>query len=72
MLEQTVMSADGLITIQSHYGPKETMQRLKAAVEAKGMTVFAQIDHAVGAAQVGLSLRPTDLLIFGAPRGARP
>lgn len=66
------MAADGLITLQSHYQPRETMQRLEAAVKAKGMTVFAHIDHAAAAAEVGLTLRPTDLLIFGSPKGGTP
>jgi len=66
------MTASGLITIRSHYQPKETMQRLEAAVKARGMTVFAHVDHAAGAAEVGLTLRPTDLLIFGSPRGGTP
>jgi uncharacterized protein (DUF302 family) len=67
-----VMAADGLITVRSSYGPEDTMNRLEAEVRAKGMTVFAHIDHGAGAAQAGLSLRPTDLLIFGnASGGAR-
>jgi uncharacterized protein (DUF302 family) len=66
------MAADGLITIKSSYGPKETMNRLEAAVKAKGMTVFARIDHAAGATEVGLSLRPTELLIFGNAKGGTP
>ena len=41
------------------------MNRFEAEVRARGMTVFAHIDHAAGAAAVGLSLRPTELLIFG-------
>jgi uncharacterized protein (DUF302 family) len=53
------MAADGLITIPSNYTPDETMSRLEAEVRAKGMTVFANIDHAAGAAAAGLSLRPT-------------
>ena len=48
------------------------MNRFEAAVRAKGMTVFARIDHAAGAAAAGLSLRPTDLLIFGNARGGTP
>ena len=48
------------------------MARLEAAVAAKGMTVFARIDHAAGAAEAGLPLRPTDLLIFGSPKGGTP
>jgi uncharacterized protein (DUF302 family) len=64
------MAADGLITIKSNYEPKETMAKLEAAVSARGMTVFAHIDHAAAAA--GLPLRPTDLLIFGSPKGGTP
>ena len=48
------------------------MNRLEAAVSAKGLAVFARIDHAAGAAAAGLSLRPTDLLIFGNARGGTP
>src|SRR3981189_1940771 len=62
------MDRDGLITIQSRYTPKETMQRLEAGVKAKGMTVFAHIDHAAGAAEVGMALRPTALFVFGIPK----
>src|SRR5882724_9977009 len=66
------MSADGLITVSSSFGPEETMKRMEAEVRAKGMTVFARVDHAAGAAEAGLPLRPTDLLIFGAARGGTP
>jgi len=48
------------------------MDRLEAAVKAKGMTVFARIDHAAGAAGAGLSLRPTALLIFGNAKAGTP
>jgi uncharacterized protein (DUF302 family) len=66
------MAADGLITIPSHHGPQETVKRLEAEVKAKGMTVFARVDHAAGAAAAGLSLRPTVLLVFGNARGGTP
>jgi uncharacterized protein (DUF302 family) len=66
------MVADGLITIKSGYGPEETMNRLEAEVRSRRMTVFAHIDHAAGAAAVGLSLRPTELLIFGDARAGTP
>jgi uncharacterized protein (DUF302 family) len=66
------MSADGLITIPSSHGPGETMAKLEAEVRAKGLTVFAHVDHAAGAAAVGLSLLPTDLLIFGNAKGGTP
>src|SRR5882762_6033148 len=63
---------DGLTTIRSRFGPKETMDRLQAEIRAKGMTVFARIDHAAGAAEVGLTLRPTELIIFGNARAGTP
>lgn len=66
------MEIDGLTTVQSPHDPKETMDRLEAAVRAGGMTVFARIDHAAGAAGVGLTLRPTELLIFGNARAGTP
>lgn len=66
------MAADGLITIKSSFGPEDTMKRLEAEVKAKGLTVFAHVDHAAGAAAVGLPLRPTDLIIFGNAKGGTP
>jgi uncharacterized protein (DUF302 family) len=48
------------------------MDRLVAEISAKGMTVFARIDHAGGAAAVGLTLPPTELIIFGNARGGTP
>jgi uncharacterized protein (DUF302 family) len=62
------MSANGLTTIPSNYGPQETLDRLEAAARAKGMTIFARIDHAAGAAETGLALRPTAVVIFGAAK----
>jgi uncharacterized protein (DUF302 family) len=66
------MSADGLTTIRSNFGPEETISRCEAEVRAKGMTVFAHIDHSAGAAAAGLSLRPTEVLIFGNAKGGTP
>ncbi len=48
------------------------MDRLEAEIRAQGMTVFARIDHAAGAAEVGLTLPPTELIIFGNARGGTP
>jgi len=48
------------------------MERLAASVAAHGMTVFARIDHEAGAAEAGMSLRPTEVLIFGNPKGGTP
>jgi len=66
------MAVDGLITLRSSHGPKETMNRLETEVKAKGLTVFSRIDHSAGAAEVKLSLRPTELMIFGNARGGTP
>lgn len=64
--------ADGVTNLKSGFGPSQTMDRLEAAVKARGMAVFARIDHAAGAAAVGLVLRPTELLIFGHAKGGTP
>lgn len=66
------MATDGLTIIASKFGPKETMDRLEAEVKRKGLTIFARIDHAAGAAAIGMQLRPTELLIFGNARGGTP
>jgi uncharacterized protein (DUF302 family) len=64
--------ADGLTTIPSSHGPKDTMNRLEAEAKARGMTIFARIDHTAGATAVGLSLTPTEVLIFGNAKGGTP
>jgi uncharacterized protein (DUF302 family) len=66
------MTVDGLITIESSFKPKDTMGRLEAGLKAKGVTVFARIDHAAGATAVGLPLRPTELLVFGNAKAGTP
>ena len=66
------MAVQGLTTIRSSHDPRETMNRLEAAVTAKGLTVFARIDHAAGATAASLPLRPTEVLIFGNAKGGTP
>jgi len=66
------MNANGLTTLPSSHSVKDTIDRLVAAVESKGLSVFARIDHAAGAQQAGMTLRPTELLIFGNARGGTP
>src|SRR4029077_15735187 len=63
---------EGLTTVPSRFGRKETMDRLATEIQAREMKVFARIDHAAGAAEVGLTLRPTELIIFGNARGGTP
>lgn len=66
------MSSNGLITIESRFSVRETVDRMIAAITGAGLLVFAHIDHGANAAQVGLELRPTELLIFGNPKGGTP
>ncbi|OKO67675.1 DUF302 domain-containing protein [Bradyrhizobium sp. NAS96.2] len=66
------MAIDGLISLRSNVGPKETADRLKAELQASGLTLFARIDHAAGAASAGLALRPTELFVFGNAKGGTP
>src|SRR5215468_3888375 len=62
----------GLTSVPSSFDPKVTMDRVEAQIQARGLNVFARINHAVGAAEVGLPLAPTDLIIFGNARGGTP
>ncbi|TPM36013.1 DUF302 domain-containing protein [Mesorhizobium sp. B2-3-5] len=66
------MAGDGLITVQSRFGVTETINRMAEAVKRAGLRVFARIDHAAGARDVDAALRPTELLIFGNPKGGTP
>jgi uncharacterized protein (DUF302 family) len=66
------MNNHGLITLASQRAVKATIDRLESAAKSKGLTIFARIDHAAGAAAVDLPLRPTELLIFGNARGGTP
>jgi uncharacterized protein (DUF302 family) len=58
----------GLVVIESAHDVPTTADRFVAAVEAKGLSVFSRIDHAVGAASAGMELPPTVLIIFGSPK----
>ena len=66
------MTADGLIACVSKFGPKETVDRLAAAVTTRGISIMTRIDHAAAAAAIGMELRPTEVLIFGNPRAGTP
>ena len=66
------MSDNGLITVPSPHSVKDTIDRFELDVKSKGMTVFARIDHAAGAKEAGLGLRPTELLIFGNAKVGTP
>lgn len=67
-----MVADDGLITVESEAPVGATIDRLVETVTAAGMRVFARVDHAAGAAEVGMQLRPTELVLFGHPRGGTP
>jgi uncharacterized protein (DUF302 family) len=65
-------SIEGLTTVQSNLGLEETRSRLEAEIKAHGMIIFARINHAALAGEAGLVLGPTEVILFGNPRGGTP
>ena len=67
------MFADnGIVTKPSHHSVDKTVEKIKAILQAKGVTLFALVDHSGEAEKVGMKMRPTKLLIFGNPRAGTP
>jgi uncharacterized protein (DUF302 family) len=62
------MTIDGLSSHPSSWNSKETADRLSAALKNRGLEIMARIDHAAAAEKAGLSLRPTELFVFGNPK----
>jgi len=62
----------GIISIPSRHSVAESAARISAALQANGITVFAVIDQSEEAEKVGLTLRPTQLIIFGDPKTGTP
>ena len=62
----------GLIDIPSNHSVDETLAKLKGILQAKGVTLFALVDHSGEAAKAGIKMRPTKLLIFGSPKAGTP
>jgi len=67
-----IASNEDLISTKSHHDVKETADRLEEILKAKGMTVFTRINHSEGAKNIGQTLRPTELVIFGNPKVGTP
>jgi uncharacterized protein (DUF302 family) len=65
-------AGEGLVTKTSPYSVSKTLDRLEAIFKKKGITVFARVDHAAGAAKIGKTMEPTQLLIFGNPKLGTP
>jgi uncharacterized protein (DUF302 family) len=71
-LSSAVLGADDLVAVKSPLTAKETMNRFEEIAKQRGLNIFARIDHAAGAAKIGKTLRPTEVLIFGNPQGGTP
>lgn len=65
-------TADGLITKPSPYSVSETLDRLEALLHSRNIKIFTRIDHSGEAQNAGLSMPPTQVLIFGNPKGGTP
>ncbi len=65
-------SDNGIVNKPSKYSVKETLDRLEAVLKSKGITIFSRIDQKAAAENVGLSMQPTELLIFGDPKAGTP
>ena len=63
---------NGLIHLKSPYSVPETLKRLESLLQAKNLTVFARVDHSGEAEKAGLTMRPTQLIIFGSPQAGTP
>jgi uncharacterized protein (DUF302 family) len=66
------MAADGIIDRPSNHSVAETVERLHGILRAKGVALFALIDHSGEAEKIGMKMRPTKLMIFGNPQAGTP
>lgn len=71
-LSTTAAAAEGMVDVKSLHGVSATAEKLETVLKAKGMTVFNRISHSEGAASVGKTLRPTELILFGNPKVGTP
>jgi uncharacterized protein (DUF302 family) len=68
----THLSDNGIVEIPSTHSVDEAVEKLKGILTAKGVTLFALVDHSGEAEKVGMKMPPTKLLIFGNPKGGTP
>ena len=71
-LATSAYAMDSMIEVPSAHPPHASVDRLEALARERGMKVFVRIDHAAGAHSIGQTLRPTELIIFGNPKGGTP
>ncbi|MGB6332310.1 MAG: DUF302 domain-containing protein, partial [Candidatus Sulfotelmatobacter sp.] len=68
----TLSKGNGIIDTPSNHTVEQTVEKLKAILQAKGVTLFALVDHSGEAEKVGMKMPPTKLLIFGSPKAGTP
>ena len=68
----TLSKGMGIIDVPSNHSVDETVEKLNGILNAKGVTLFALVDHSCEAEKVGMKMRPTKLLIFGSPKAGTP
>src|ERR1700691_2389225 len=71
-MEEAAVNNNGIVSKPSHHSVDETLAKLQAILQAKGVAVFALVDHSGEAAKVAMKMRPTKLLIFGNPKAGTP
>lgn len=70
--KQSTMQNNGLISMQSNHSVKQTADRFESIAKDKGLTVFTRIDHQQNAMNADLTLKPTEVIIFGNPKAGTP
>ena len=68
----TPKTDNGIVTLRSHGSVEQTVRKLLDTLEAKGIKLFALIDHSGEAEKAGMAMRPTKLLVFGNPKAGTP
>jgi uncharacterized protein (DUF302 family) len=72
MAQPAQAGSKGIIDTPSNHSVGQTVEKLEAILQAKGVALFALVDHSGEAAKVGMQMRPTKLLIFGSPKAGTP
>lgn len=67
-----MLEGNGIVNTSSNHSVDETVERLKQILQAKGVTLFAVVDHSGEAKKAGMEMLPTKLLIFGSPKAGTP
>jgi uncharacterized protein (DUF302 family) len=72
LVSTPLLAGQGVVSIKSMHSVKDTADRLESVLQSKGMNVIARINHSAAAKNAGMTLRPTELLIFGNPKVGTP